>query len=217
MKGKNATKWTLELSTEYSNEQAKKSGWTSYGHKEYGEEWLEKYKSGSSVGGGAIVVANGAAGVMQTAQNQIGITENPIGSNNVIYNTDYYGQEVSGDSYPWCCVFVWWCFNKSGNGDAFYDGGKVAGCGAVYTWAQNNGLFITSTEAKYGDIVLFGNNEHIEVVVSNNGDGTFTTIGGNTSSDGVSGSQSNGGCVALKTRYTTGGFPITSFIRPKYK
>lgn len=217
MKGKNATKWTLELSTEYSNEQAKKSGWTSYGHKEYGEEWLEKYKSGSSVGGGAIVVANGAAGVMQTAQNQIGITENPIGSNNVIYNTDYYGQEVSGDAYPWCCVFVWWCFNKSGNGDAFYDGGKVAGCGAVYTWAQNNGLFITSTEAKYGDIVLFGNNEHIEVVVSNNGDGTFTTIGGNTSSDGVSGSQSNGGCVALKTRYTTGGFPITSFIRPKYK
>lgn len=53
--------------------------------------------------------------------------------------------------------------------------------------------------------------------MSNNGDGTFTTIGGNTSSDGVSGSQSNGGCVALKTRYTTGGFPITSFIRPKYK
>ena len=58
-------------------------------------------------------------------------------------------------------------------------------------------------------------NEHIEVVVSNNGDGTFTTIGGNTSGDGA-GSQSNGGCVALKTRYTTGGFPITSFIRPKY-
>lgn len=215
MKNKNAKKWTLALSTEYSNEQAKKSGWSSYGHKEYGDEWLAKYKSGGSVGGGAVVEAKGATGVMQTAQNQVGITENPPGSNNVIFNTEYYGQEVSGDAYPWCCVFVWWCFNKSGNGAAFYDGGKVAGCGAVYSWAQRNGLFINGSEAKYGDIVLFGDNEHIEVVVSNNGDGTYTTIGGNTSSD-AAGSQSNGGCVAIKTRYASGGFPITSFIRPKY-
>lgn len=215
MKRKNAKKWTLALSTEYSNAMAQQSGWSSYGHKEYGEEWLAKYQSGGSVGGGAVVQAKGPTGVMQTAQNQIGITENPPGSNNVVFNTDYYGQEVSGDAYPWCCVFVWWLFNKSGNGAAFYDGGKVASCDAVYRWAQNNGLFISGSEAKYGDIVLFGNNEHIEVVVSNNGDGTYTTIGGNTSSDGT-GSQSNGGCVALKTRYTTGGFRITSFIRPNY-
>lgn len=215
MKRKNAKKWTLALSTEYSNAMAQQSGWSSYGHKEYGEEWLAKYQSGGSVGGGAVVQAKGPTGVMQTAQNQIGITENPPGSNNVVFNTDYYGQEVSGDAYSWCCVFVWWLFNKSGNGAAFYDGEKVARCGLVYNWAQNNGLFINSSEAKYGDIVLFGDNEHIEVVVSNNGDGTFTTIGGNTSGDGA-GSQSNGGCVALKTRYTTGGFPITSFIRPKY-
>ena len=214
MKRKNAKKWTLALSTEYSNAMAQQSGWSSYGHKEYGEEWLAKYQSGGSVGGGAVVQAKGPTGVMQTAQNQIGITENPPGSNNVVFNTDYYGQEVSGDAYSWCCVFVWWLFNKSGNGAAFYDGEKVARCGLVYNWAQNNGLFINSSEAKYGDIVLFGDNEHIEVVVSNNGDGTFTTIGGNTSGDGA-GSQSNGGCVALKTRYTTGGFPITSFIRPK--
>lgn len=215
MKRKNAKKWTLALSTEYSNAMAQQSGWSSYGHKEYGEEWLAKYQSGGSVGGGAVVQAKGPTGVMQTAQNQIGITENPPGSNNVVFNTDFYGQEVSGDAYSWCCVFVWWLFNKSGNGAAFYDGEKVARCGLVYNWAQNNGLFINSSEAKYGDIVLFGDNEHIEVVVSNNGDGTFTTIGGNTSGDGA-GSQSNGGCVALKTRYTTGGFPITSFIRPKY-
>lgn len=215
MKRKNAKKWTLALSTEYSNAMAQQSGWSSYGHKEYGEEWLAKYQSGGSVGGGAVVQAKGPTGVMQTAQNQIGITENPPGSNNVVFNTDFYGQEVSGDAYSWCCVFVWWLFNKSGNGAAFYDGEKVARCGLVYNWAQNKGLFINSSEAKYGDIVLFGDNEHIEVVVSNNGDGTFTTIGGNTSGDGA-GSQSNGGCVALKTRYTTGGFPITSFIRPKY-
>lgn len=39
MKRKNAKKWTLALSTEYSNAMAQQSGWSSYGHKEYGE-WI---------------------------------------------------------------------------------------------------------------------------------------------------------------------------------
>lgn len=211
---KNQTKWTLELSTEYSNIRAAAAGWSSYGHKPYGQEWLDKYMQGSSAGSGEIVEQEGPSGVMGTAQNQIGICEDPPGSNDVVFNTDFYGQEVSGDDYPWCCAFVWWCFNKSGNGAAFYNGGKTAGCSAVYTWAQQDGLFITKNQAQFGDIVLFGTS-HIELVVSVNPDGSVTTIGGNTSSD-EAGSQSNGGCVALKTRYTTGSFPITSFIHPEY-
>lgn len=211
---KGYTKWDSSMSSEYSEKMKSELGVSSYGHKTYGSEWLTKYQSGGMGGSGAIVEETGSGGVIKTAQNQIGITEDPVGSNNVIFNTEYYGKEVSGDDYPWCCVFVWWCFNKSGNGAAFYDGDKVAGCGAVYSWAQRNRLFITGSEATYGDIVLFGSNEHIEIVVSNNGDGTYTTIGGNTSAS--DGSQSNGGCVALKTRYTTGSFPITSFIRPQY-
>ena len=190
------------------------AGWSSYGHKPYGPEWIDKYRAGSSVGSGEVVEQAGPGGVMATAQNQIGICEEPPGSNDVVFNTDYYGYEVSGDDYPWCCVFVWWCFNKSGNGAAFYNGGKVAGCSAVYTWAQQDGLFITKNQAQFGDIVLFGT-DHIELVVSVNPDGSVTTIGGNTSSD-EAGSQSNGGCVALKTRYTSGSFPITSFIHPEY-
>lgn len=209
-RNKGATKWTLELSQAFADLQG-----GHYGHPSYGEEWLAKYQAGG-VGGGAVVEAEGAAGVMQTAQNQIGISENPPGSNNVIFNTDYYGQAVSGDAYPWCCAFVWWCFNKSGNGGAFYGGGKTASCAAVYAWAQQNHLFINGNQAQYGDIVLFANNEHIELVVCKNDDGSYTTIGGNTSSD-EAGSQSNGGCVALKRRYTSGSFPITSFIRPPYR
>lgn len=208
-RNRGATKWTLELSQAFADS---KGG--HYGHPAYGEEWLAKYLAGG-IGGGAVVEAKGAAGVMQTAQNQIGISENPADSNNVIYNTDYYGHAVSGENYPWCCVFVWWCFNKSGNGEAFYGGGKTASCAAVYAWAQQNHLFINGSQAQYGDIVLFGNNEHIELVVCKNDDGSYTTIGGNTSSD-EAGSQSNGGCVAIKKRYTSGSFPITSFIRPPY-
>ena len=191
-------------------------GWSGFGHKEYGEEWLAKYKAGGVTGGGAIVEEKGPGGVVKTAQGQIGITENPAGSNKVIYNTEYYGSEVSGDDYPWCCVFVWWCFNKSGNADAFYNGGKTAGCSAVHTWAQSNGLIISGDEAKYGDLVLFSTDEHIEIVVANNGDGSYTTIGGNTGA-GDSGSQSNGGGVFMRTRYISGDFPITLFIRPPYE
>ena len=209
------TKWTLDLSTTYSQKMANQMGWSSYGHKEYGEEWLAKYKSGGVTGGGQIVEEKGPGGVVKTAQGQIGITENPAGSNTVIYNTEYYGTEVSGSDYPWCCVFVWWCFNKSGNGDAFYNGGKTAGCSTVHTWAQSNGLIISSAEATYGDLVLFSTDEHIEIVVANNGDGSYTTIGGNTGS-GDSGSQSNGGGVFMRTRYMSGDFPITLFIRPPY-
>ena len=211
---KHVTTWSLELSSEYSDMRAAAAGWSSYGHKPYGQEWIDKYRAGSSVGSGEVVEQAGPGGVMATAQNQIGICEDPPGSNDVVFNTDYYGYEVSGDDYPWCCVFVWWCFNKSGNGAAFYNGGKVAGCSAVYTWAQQDGLFITKNQAQFGDIVLFGT-DHIELVVSVNPDGSVTTIGGNTSSD-EAGSQSNGGCVALKTRYTSGSFPITSFIHPEY-
>ena len=31
-----------------------------------------------------------------------GVSESPPGSNNVIFNTDYYGEEVEGEAYPWC-------------------------------------------------------------------------------------------------------------------
>lgn len=42
---------------------------------------------------------------------QVGVTEYPRESNNVKYNTWFYGHPVSGaDIYPWCCAFQAWCF-----------------------------------------------------------------------------------------------------------
>ena len=35
-----------------------------------------------------------------------GVSESPPGSNNVIFNTDYYGEEVEGEAYPWCVTFL---------------------------------------------------------------------------------------------------------------
>ena len=48
------------------------------------------------------------------AATQVGISENPPSSNNVRYNTWYYGREVSGSAYPWCMVFVQWVFAQLG-------------------------------------------------------------------------------------------------------
>ena len=47
--------------------------------------------------------------IIDVAKEQIGTAEKPIGSNNVKYNTWYYGHAVSGANYPWCAVFVAWC------------------------------------------------------------------------------------------------------------
>ena len=48
--------------------------------------------------------------LISIAEGQIGVTEYPADSNNVLYNTWYYGRTVSGSAYPWCAVFVCWCF-----------------------------------------------------------------------------------------------------------
>ena len=51
-----------------------------------------------------------ASRLVEIAKSQIGAKESPANSNNVKYNTWYYGKAVSGSAYPWCCVFVEWCF-----------------------------------------------------------------------------------------------------------
>ena len=50
--------------------------------------------------------------IIEKAKSFIGTTEYPPNSNNVIFNTDYYGRPVYGANFPWCMTFVWdilWC------------------------------------------------------------------------------------------------------------
>ena len=46
--------------------------------------------------------------VLAIAAWQLGVTEQPAGSNAVKYNTAFYGRAVSGPAYPWCLSFLWW-------------------------------------------------------------------------------------------------------------
>ena len=126
------------------------------------------------------------------------VTEYPPNSNKVQFNTSFYGREVSGSAYPWCCAFIWYIHNEAG-----VDIKKTASCAELGTWFKNKGKFKTSSP-NVGDIVFFkfsGSSRwtnHVGIVVGV-GNGYIKTIEGNTSSD-EKGSQSNGGMVAERKR-----------------
>ena len=155
--------------------------------------------------------------VLDLAYSQLGVTESPPNSNTVIYNTDYYGYEVSGPDYPWCAVFLWDIFRLAGESQAFYGGGKTASCTELKNYYSGlNRWFTSGEQPKPGDIAImtFSSNrsiQHCGLVYSVDGNGVYT-IEGNTS-PGIEGSQDNGGCVAYKYRGTAN---IVGFCRIIY-
>lgn len=92
--------------------------------------------------------------LLKVASKELGVAEDPRGSNNVIFNTAYYGRPVSGSSYPWCMVFVWWCFREAGLSALFYGGGKTASCTTLMNWAKRKGQWVTAGYRR-GDVILF--------------------------------------------------------------
>ena len=157
--------------------------------------------------------------VLDIARSQIGVTEYPPGSNNVKYNTTYYGQPVYdglwGCTFPWCVVFLWWCFRAAEMNDLFFGGGRCANCGTLADYYEAHGQLIKYGYRK-GDIVFFdfgSEYQHVGIVEAVNSDGTYTTIEGNTSSDAW-GSQDNGGAVCRKRRLLMN---ICAGARPAYE
>lgn len=152
--------------------------------------------------------------IMDKAISYLGVKESPANSNNVVFNTHYYGRAVSGASYPWCCAFVWDIFRMCGANSLFYDGQKTAYCPTVRNWGASKGLTVDKNKGQYGDIVIFdwnkdGIGDHIGFIEKNNGNGTYTTIEGNT----AVGNDSNGGEVMRRTRKVS---QIQCIIRPRY-
>ena len=124
--------------------------------------------------------------IVAKAKSYIGTTENPSGSNNVIFNTDYYGRQVSGDAYAWCCAFVWDVFRMCNASSLFYNGQKTAYCPAVEDWGRKAGQTVNVANIRAGDIVLFdwnGNKvaDHIGIATGTISGGTFPTVEGNVS------------------------------------
>lgn len=168
--------------------------------------------------------------VMAIAKSQIGVMESPANSNNVKYNTAYYGHKVSGASYSWCAVFEWWCGNQAvkkyggtnpipKNANAAYGQddivSKKGGKWILKKTKSASARKAALKKYKLGDVVCFdfgamdAYRDHTGFVLSVSGNYVWT-IEGNTS---ASGSQSNGGKVCKKKRHYT---DICSCARPKY-
>lgn len=135
---------------------------------------------------------------LSTAITQIGIKENPFGSNQVKYS-DWYG--MIG---PWCAMFTTWCYETSGGSESFAKGQRYSYVPYLVSDAQNGryGLTRVSTPLA-GDLVCYdwesnGEFDHVGLFERWNGPTTFTAIEGNTSTS----NNSNGGEVMRRSRDT---------------
>nr|DAG72127.1 MAG TPA: spore cortex-lytic enzyme [Caudoviricetes sp.] len=156
-----------------------------------------------------------ASEIMKLAKSYVGTKESPAYSNNVIFNTHYYGHEVSGGNYAWCVVFVWDTFRMAGASNLFCDGKKTAWVDTVRDWAKSKGLVVPKDQGRHGDLALFdwnhnGSGDHIGFIDAKNADSSYQTCEGNTSVD----NNSNGGEVQIRTRYPS---EIMMIIRPQYE
>lgn len=127
-----------------------------------------------------------------------------------ITNSSYFGT----NGVPYCAMFVSWVFNQAGQS---HPGLPTAACATIRNANRNTQYHVkTKQNAKAGDIVLFdwdgdGAPDHVGIVEVNKGS-YLQTIEGNTST-GSSGSQSNGGVVARRTRSWG---TVYMIIRPDY-
>lgn len=150
--------------------------------------------------------------IVNLAYQQIGYTESPPNSNQTKYGKDY-----GWNGAPWCCMFIWWLFKTSKLENLFYGGNKTASCTALKNYYELHNQYYIDNNYDIGDIAIlsFSKNkdiQHCGLIVEKINNTTYKTIEGNTSSDN-SGEQSNGGCVALKTRNINN---ILGVCRPAY-
>ena len=156
-----------------------------------------------------------AEDAIRIAEHEVGTKEVPANSNNVKYNTWYYGREVhdhdvnSTITYPWCCAFIAWVFRNTGLFP------KTASCKNALEWFEQRCQRVKSPMP--GDIVFyhFSTNarrtNHVGLVTYvDHATGTITVIEGNTSKT----NQDNGGRVMERVRDNRN---IVAFCRPKYE
>ena len=145
--------------------------------------------------------------ICEWARNQIGICETPPGSNDVVYNTIYYGHAVSGDRYPWCMAFVWCAFSLNDMSSLFYGGKKTASCTTLMKWAKSVGQFF-GEGFRAGDVIFYDwdgdpSSEHTGIIVESYGDTDLRVVEGNCGDE----------VKLTKPKPST----ILGVFRPKYK
>lgn len=164
-----------------------------------------------------------ARDVMRYAIKQYGYTESPAGSNKT-----KFGKEFGLNGQPWCFIFEWACGENAKGTNPFPHNANAA-YGQDEIVSKKGGKWVmkkTSSNAtkkaglskvKFGDCIDFdfGKNnlyrQHTALAIGVSGE-YYICIEGNTSTTDK-GSQSNGGCVAIRKRHYK---QVCSIARPKY-
>lgn len=128
-------------------------------------------------------VAGGTPGarMVALAQQEIGVTEQPPGSNDSPRIAQYREATNGAGVGPWCAYFTSWLAKESGApvGEAGQGFGSVD---ALYAWAQRTGRAIPNgagVTPQPGQLIVW--DEHIGLVERVDADGTVHTIEGNSS------------------------------------
>jgi len=134
----------------------------------------------------------------------LAVAQKEVGTAETGDNLTKYGEFTKHNGQPWCGSFVMWCAAqvKQPMPNVVYTPAGVTGFQGIGAWAN-----AATAKPKPGDIVFFdfveggAPVEHVGIVLKDNGDGTVTTIEGNTSPEHkTKGSQANGGEVAERIR-----------------
>ena len=136
---------------------------------------------------------------IKTARQEIGVSEDPPGSNNGPRIKEYLNSVKLGPGYPWCAAFVYWCFERASvrlnRANPLV---KTATC--MNHWRRTKGVKILSLEAVYNPsliepgtvfIISLGNGKGHTGIVTGIGKSYIQTIEGNTNA----GYSANGGGV----------------------
>lgn len=163
--------------------------------------------------------------IMNYARSQIGYCESPRNSNRT-----KYGKAFGVNGEPWCFIFEWACGNAVDKKNNPFPHNSNAAYGQDEIVSKKGGKWILKKNKsrsarkaalkKYreGDCVdmdfgaMDAYRRHTGLVDHVAGDFVYV-VEGNTTPDGKSGSQANGGCVAIKKRHYSA---ICSCARPKY-
>ncbi|NWJ51039.1 MAG: CHAP domain-containing protein [Bacteroidetes bacterium] len=135
--------------------------------------------------------------VLRIAHRELGVKEEPEGSNSGPRVNQYLKSINKGPGYPWCAAFVYWCFEQASVAlNRTNPLVRTGGC--LDHWRKTKGIRITSAEAianprliEPGTIFIINEGKgkgHTGIVVRVQ-DGLIHTIEGNTnpnhSSNGI--------------------------------
>ena len=124
---------------------------------------------------------NAGRTALAAAQAEVGVAEQPPGSNDSPRIAQYRNATAGSGVGPWCSYFVSWAARQAGAplGDSGQGFGRVDD---VWSWAERTGKALPAGSGQPpqpGDLIVW--DEHIGIVESVGTDGSIHTVEGNSS------------------------------------